>query len=517
MELVLIWMTGAFLVGQAFRIISLPPLVGFILSGYLFTIIGMSDDIGLLELPAEIGVELLLFSIGLKIRPSAFLNRYLIAVVLIHTLFITVLFFLLSGINIPLSKKKIIICIALSFSSTVIATKSLESRKELTSFHGRLSVLIIIFQDIIALILLGYMQSSSLTVSTLYLLILPALIPLIKFVLNRIEDDEELLLLATILISLFLGSYLFKYFGLTGEIGALVMGILLSGYSSAEKLSEKIWSLREILLLAFFISIGMQITISNDAIGMFLILMSLLIVKSLILFFLLISFKLRSYTSFLMIVSLSTFSEFSLIVLSILTKKAAIDGVIISAIILSVSLSFIIAAILNKHAHRLYELCEKYLIKIERKTHHPDEEPHTCGDAEVMILGLGRFGGAIFDLMNRNEIKSAGFDSNTDLVKKFIKKKRRAAFADAEDPGFWSKLRFGKLRVIILALPEYEAQKRSIIQARKYGFDGKIIVPSRTKEDTHELEVLGADIIFDAYEAAAIGISDSLVKNIDNS
>ena len=180
----------------------------------------------------------------------------------------------------------------------------------------------------------------------------------------------------------------------------------------------------------------MQITISNDAIGMFLILMSLLIVKSLILFFLLISFKLRSYTSFLMIVSLSTFSEFSLIVLSILSKKAAIDGVIISAIILSVSLSFIIAAILNKHAHRLYELCEKYLIKIERKTHHPDEEPHTCGDAEVMILGLGRFGGAIFDLMNRNEIKSAGFDSNTDLVKKFIKKKRRAAFADAEDPGF---------------------------------------------------------------------------------
>ena len=199
MELVLIWMTGAFLVGQVFRIISLPPLVGFILSGYFFTIIGMSDDIGLLELPAEIGVELLLFSIGLKIRPSAFLNRYLIAVVLIHTLFITVLFFLLSGINIPL-EEKIIICIALSFSSTVIATKSLESRKELTSFHGRLSVLIIIFQDIIALFLLGYMQSSSLTISTLYLLILPALIPIIKFVLNRIEDDEELLLLATNLI-----------------------------------------------------------------------------------------------------------------------------------------------------------------------------------------------------------------------------------------------------------------------------------------------------------------------------
>ena len=516
MELILIWMTGAFFVGQAFRFISLPPLAGFILSGYLFAILGMSDNISLLEIPAEIGVELLLFSIGLKIRPSAFLNTYLIIVVLLHTLFITMIFFLLSGIDLAL-EGKIIICMALSFSSTVIATKSLESRKELTSFHGRLSVLIIIFQDIIALLLLGYMQVSSLSYSTLYLLILPVFIPIIKFALNRIEDDEELLLLATLIISLFLGSYVFKYFGLTGEIGALVLGILLSGYSSAEKLSEKIWSLREILLLAFFISIGMQITITNDSIGIFFILMSLLIAKSIALFILLISFKLRSYTSFLMIISLATFSEFSLIVLSILAKQLNIDSNVISAIILSVSVSFVIASILNKHAHKLYEICEKYLIKIERKTHHPDEEPHTCGDSEVMILGLGRFGGAIFDLLNKNKIKSAGFDSDTVLVKRFIKKNRRAAFADAEDPGFWSKLRFGKLRVIILALPEYEAQKRSIIQARKYGFNGKIIVPSRTKEDSNELEQLGADIIFDAYEAAAIGISESLVKNIDNS
>ena len=515
MELVLIWMTGAFLVGQLFRIISLPPLVGFILSGYIFTMLGMSDDIGLLSMPAEIGVELLLFSIGLKIKPSAFLNRYLLIVVLVHTIFITAIYLLLSGIDLPL-EGKIIICVALSFSSTVIATKSLESRKELTSFHGRLSVLIIIFQDIIALFLLGYMQSSNLSLDTLYLLALPLFIPLIKFILNRIEDDEELLLLATLIIALFLGAYVFKYFGLTGEIGALVLGILLSGYRSAEKLSEKIWSLREILLLAFFVSIGMQITLSNDSFQLFLILMSLLIIKSIILFSLLIFFKLRAYTAFLMMISLTTFSEFSLIVLSILSSQIIIDENIISGIILSVSVSFIIAAILNKHAHRIYELIEDYLVRVERETHHPDEEPHTCGDSEVMILGLGRFGGAILEVLQENKIKSAGFDSNTDLVKHFIQKNRRVAFADAEDPGFWSKLRFGKLRVIILALPEYEAQKRSIIQARKYGFTGKIIVPSRTKDDTKELEHLGADIIFDAYEAAALGVSDSLVKAIDN-
>ena len=74
MELFLIWMAGALICGQVFKLLSLPVLIGFIFSGFLFKHFNFSDVNGLLEFPSKIGVELLLFSIGLKVKPSAFLN-----------------------------------------------------------------------------------------------------------------------------------------------------------------------------------------------------------------------------------------------------------------------------------------------------------------------------------------------------------------------------------------------------------------------------------------------------------
>ena len=101
---------------------------------------------------------------------------------------------------------------------------------------------------------------------------------------------------------------------------------------------------------------------------------------------------------------------------------------------------------------------EKYLVNFERPQHHPDEQPHTCGEADVMVLGMGRVGSAIFDNLSAKNVKVVGFDADTNLVKEQLKFGKRVTFADAEDPGFWSKLRFGKLKAIILALPEFHAQ-----------------------------------------------------------
>ena len=78
MDTVLLWMAGALICGQIFRFLSLPILVGFIFSGYLLNFFDFGDTNKLLSYPAQLGVELLLFSIGLKIKPSFFLNFDLI-------------------------------------------------------------------------------------------------------------------------------------------------------------------------------------------------------------------------------------------------------------------------------------------------------------------------------------------------------------------------------------------------------------------------------------------------------
>ena len=129
-----------------------------------------------------------------------------------------------------------------------------------------------------------------------------------------------------------------------------------------------------------------------------------------------------------------------------------------------------------------------------------------------MIFGMGRIGSAIFQNLQEKNIKVVGFDADTDLVKKYLKDGKRVAFADAEDPGFWSKLRFGKLKTIILSLPEFHSQNWSTQQARKFGFKGKIIVPITSKGDLNILKDSGADEIYDAYDAAGIGVTQILMK-----
>ncbi len=511
METILFWMTGALIFGLICKYLSLPVAAGFIAAGYCFGAASFGDKEGILTIPSEIGVELLLFSLGLKIKPSSFLNIDLIIVFLVHSIAVAVTYFFLIDLEAEPSMK-ILLCIALTLSSTIIASKSLELRLELTSFHGRLSIIFLVFQDILALLLLLYSTSGNISYEALYLVFILFFIPLIKKVLSKLRSTDELELIGGILVALLPGAFLFKIVGLTGELGALIMGILLSNHEAAETLSKKIWSLREILLLAFFISLGMKLKIDGQTIMTSMIILGAIIVKATILFLLLNSFKLRAYTSFLIVISLASYSEFLLILTSYWQQENLIANDLFNLMVCTVCLSFVISSILNNYAHEIYVILEKFLIRFERSKHHPDEQPHTCGEANVMIVGMGRIGTAIFKKIHNNNIKVVGFDADTDCVKQHLSLGRRVTYADAEDPGFWSKLRFGKLDHIILATPTLHSQNWSVLQARKYGFVGKIIVPIRTLGDENLLKNSGADYTYYPYEATADGLKEILLN-----
>ena len=511
METVLLWMSAALFAGYLCRLIFIPTIVGFIASGYLFSLYDGSGR-SLLDIPSEIGVELLLFSIGLKIKPSSLLNPSLFFVFLMHSSAVFFIFLIIVNLGVSLDIK-VLICLAFTFSSTIIASKALENRNELTTFHGRLAISILIFQDILALIVLLLTNDTSWTPSTLYLLALPLLIPLLKILLEKFNPTEELELITTILLALLLGSALFKYAGLSGEIGALTLGMLMANYKSAKQLGERIWTIREILLVAFFFSLGMSLDLNLQIIYSAILLTILIFIKSIVLFGLLLVFKLRAYTAFLIVISLATYSEFSLILISSWEKNGLLNSETFSILTCTICLSFALGAILNNLVHEIFVILEKYLVSFERRQHHPDEQPHTCGGADVMVLGMGRVGSAIFDNLSANNIKVVGFDADTNLVKEQLKFGKRVTFADAEDPGFWSKLRFGKLKAIILALPEFHAQNWSTQQARRYGFKGKIIVPTRSQGNPETLRISGADEIYDAYQATGIGVTEIFLKD----
>ena len=511
MDLILIWLSGSLLFGFVFKILALPTLVGFILAGYLFSLTGFADYDNLLALPSKIGVELLLFSIGLKVKPTAFLNASFVKVFVIKTTLVALIYFFLLNLNVSLEVKTLL-CLVLTFSSTVIASKSLEDRKEINSFHGRNAILILIFQDILALVLLLNTSEAVISLNAAFLFLIPITIPVFKKILQRLQGTDDLELIAAIVIGLFLGGFLFETLNLSGELGALVVGMLFSNYNSAGKLAEKIWAIREILLITFFVSLGMKLNIDLNSLKIALILILLLPIKFFVLFFVLIWFKIRAYSAFLISISLLSYSEFALIVASAWSEANIVDAKVLGMLVLAVCLSFIVSATLNKYAHEIFVRIEKFLTKFEREKHHPDEQPHTCGEAEVMIIGMGRIGSSIFKRLGEKNIKVVGFDADTQIALKELSLGNRVTFADAEDPGFWSKLRFGKLKTIIIAIPEFRAQNWSTQQARRYGFRGRIIIPSRTKENSSILQESGADEVYDAYEAAGIGVSDMIGK-----
>ncbi|MDZ7770461.1 MAG: cation:proton antiporter [Woeseiaceae bacterium] len=149
------------------------------------------------------------------------------------------------------------LAIALAFSSTVLAAKLLEERRELGTFHGRTAIGILIVQDIIALVVLGVWSGQAPNAWALLLLALPLARPVLHWLLDFAGHDE-LLILMGMLLALVVGGMGFSAMGLSSEIGALLMGALLSNHDRATELSESLWSLKENFLVGFFLQIGMS-------------------------------------------------------------------------------------------------------------------------------------------------------------------------------------------------------------------------------------------------------------------
>ena len=224
-----VWLTFAFTLGMLVRAIGLPPLVGYLAAGF-----ALSGAGNLLELPlqngvilehiAHLGVLLLLFTVGLKLKLKSLVRPEVIGGGLLHFaisagIFTPALWFL-AGLDLRTS---LLLAIALSFSSTVLAAKVLEAKKELRAFHGRVAIGILIVQDLIALTVMSIAGGTSPSAWALLIFLMPVLRPLLYRLLDS-SGHEELMLLFGLLLALAAGGYGFESVGLSSELGALHSG-----------------------------------------------------------------------------------------------------------------------------------------------------------------------------------------------------------------------------------------------------------------------------------------------------
>lgn len=156
-----VWIVFAFSLGIAVRLIGLPPLIGYLAAGFSIAAsakyLGLSvDGSGALQHIAHLGVLLLLFTVGLKLKVKSLARPEVLGGGLLH--FIISSAVLTPGLVFFLEVSWYtagLLAIALSFSSTVLAAKVLEGKRELRAFHGRVAIGILIVQDLIALFVMS--------------------------------------------------------------------------------------------------------------------------------------------------------------------------------------------------------------------------------------------------------------------------------------------------------------------------------------------------------------------------
>jgi len=517
----LTWIGIAFVFGLAVKQLGQAPLLGFLAAGFLMKQLGLVADPSLATL-SNIGVQLLLFAIGLKLDLSSLLRPHVLGVSLLHTVLLTAITAVALAAPMALGLGPFasvgpagLVAIAFvgCFSSTLFSVKILEERDNMHALYGRVLIGILVVQDLVAVAFLALAKGTIPSPWAIGLLGLPLLRPVLGRLLDR-AGHRELLVLAGIALTLG-GAKLFGLVGLKEDLGPLVAGAIVGGMPKAKELSEVLLSIKDLLLVGFFVTIGLTGLPTLGDLGVAGGLALLLPVKGLLFIVLFTRFGMRARSAWLAALGLTPYSEFGLIVGSVAVAKGWLDPSWLVTLAVAMGVSFVPLSLINRRALALYDAHRDRFAKLERATHIEEEQAVRVGSARVLVFGLGQVGVYAYEQarLGVGDDQLVGFDVDEQVVAELAGEGRRVYEASATDADFWARLEIDPARVelVMLATSSHEENMAAVHQLRKAGYEGTIAATARYDDEVEELRKAGVDVAFHkladagpAFAAAAL-------------
>jgi len=508
------WISFAFLCGFIARLLKFPPLIGFLAAGFLLNGLGIRQAGEALQELADLGVTLLLFTIGLKLDIKSLLRREVWLGTSLHMVITTAVLggvvFLLTFTpllgRIPLSTA-ILIGFALSFSSTVFAIKILEDRGELNALHGVTVMGILVMQDIIAVV---YLTASAGKVPSPWALALPLLFLLrpLFFKMLELSEHGELLALFGLFLAIVAGAGSFELVGLKPDLGALLVGIMIGSHPKAKELGNTLMGFKNLFLVAFFLSIGLSGLPGAKILICSALLCLFIIFKGWLFFRLASFFNFRSRTALFTAVPLANFSEFGLIVAAVGVKGGWLDSYWLILIAMCLTFSFIVSAPINSSIYEIYARFRDLIKCCEKPVRHPADQPIEL-DTDLLIIGMGRIGTGMYDAArNSYGRKVIGLDNNASTVKQHEDSGRDVVFGDVTDIDFWDKIKPEQINLIALCMPLHEANVIAVEQLRKAGYKGFLAAAARFDDQAEELRRRGVHSVYNIYANTGAAYAD---------
>lgn len=508
-----VWIAAAFTLGFLSRAVGLPPLVGFLATGFILHAQGVTGG-EILDKLSDLGITLLLFVVGLKLSLRTLARPQVWAVTGLHTSTVVVIFgfaiYALALAGVPFISgldfyRALLIAFALSFSSTVFVVKVLEEKGEMTSLHGRIAVGILIMQDLAAVVFLAASTGKLPSPWALLVILLIPLRPVLHELLKRVGHGE-LLVLYGFLLALG-GAELFELVGLKGDLGALIIGVLFATHPKAEELAKSMLGFKDLFLLGFFLSIGLSGAPTVETVVVGAVLAPFVFVKSALFFGLLTRFRLRARTALFATLNLSNYSEFGLIVAAIGVANGWIGNEWLIALAIALSLSFVIAATVNAFDQRLYKHFETFWKKFQTAERIPDDRVLDVGGSTIAVLGMGRIGtGAYLKMRELYGDTVVGVDIDPVTARRHQEQGRNVLLGDPSDADFWERVQAAHtLEVVMLALPLHSANLDVLAQLKAVSFDGTVAVIAKFGDEVEALQEAGATTVFNVYAEAGSG------------
>lgn len=471
---------AATLLGFIFQLFRQPVILGYLLAG---AVIG--PEIGLrfvvdpsnIQVISEIGLILLLFIIGLELNPAKMLSsgRQLVYSGVGQFIFCVLIgygFFLLwdSGMK-SRAIDALYLAIFCALSSTAIVVKLLYDKFELDTLPGRITLGILIFQDIWAILVLAlqpHFTDPKLHLvglalgKSVFLLSVGFILSryLLKWVFEKISKTPEMVVAMSIAWCVFMAG-MGAWIGLSMEMGALIAGVSISSFPYGIHVIAKVLPLRDFFLTLFFLSIGMKIPVPDAVILTTAIIIVLFVILSrfLTIYPLLSLSGSGRRTSFIVSLNLSQISEFSLVIATLGISYGHIEQKLVIVIIYAMAMTSVLASYLIKSNHEIYLFFNRVMerlgfglkAEVDGKNGSHDHYP-------IVMLGFHRGASAFVQTMTEKDPdlvkKILVVDFNLEVLKELNDRGIKGMFGDISSMDTLEHIHIKQAEMILSTIPD---------------------------------------------------------------
>ncbi|MDP2631614.1 MAG: cation:proton antiporter [Candidatus Uhrbacteria bacterium] len=490
-----------------------PLIIAYIITGLLVgpSLFDLAKSPEIFEALAQVGIAFLLFLVGLNLdwRSIRHVGRISVLAGLGQIIFTTLFGFLIAGwLGFDVSTS-LVLSIAFALSSTIVIIKLLSDKEDIERFYGRITIGILIVQDIVAmlvLLVLSAMSTGNFDLSNILLIsvvkgaVVIALLWLLgRFVLPHLmryaAGSSELLFLAALTWCFALASALhFAGFGI--EIGALLAGVSLASTGFQREIGSKIRPLRDFFLIIFFIVLGTNLTLasfSDVLVPSIVFSVFVLVGNPIIVILILRIFGYHPRTGFLTGSALAQVSEFSFIII-VAAIAAGISNESVLSMATVVGLVTIgVSTYLIAYNEQLYDKLSWMFRWLERG--HDNNGKKRSKPPEIIMFGYHRMGEVILPSIQKLNQDYVVVDFDPVAIEELNDLKIPCEYGDAASDDFLGFLRAEKSKLIISTIPDPSISSDILQYLKTHKSKASAVVTVRSAEDVVKMYEMGATFV----------------------